>query len=195
MWYENKKLKIKVSAQSEEEAKEYIKEIAKEGFKKEDVVEINPESMIYTKNNFMNELWSSMEYIITDWCICWYCTKIKNKNKLLESKKEELADYLLMLNKAKFKKGVKSETKRNILNHYMDWRDYDKRPEKVRLQFAYHFGKLGLLQNTKKNYNKLDAIAEQFVKEVPKLIDIICSNSWIHICSYIDNKFNLSKEN
>lgn len=184
--YINGSLGLRVIANSVEEAELQIREIAKQYSNEKLQEEINP---LITREDLRREMFHQHEMLVTDWCLCWYLSKIKNKNNLLNSEKENLTEKLLEINRFKLYKDLDNKEKKKIIRHHLiDMKEYDKDPVMVRLQFGYYFGRKGILQNIQRNENKFLEIGKAFGKGIDELINVLCSSEQ-DVKNYVQKTF------
>lgn len=176
MIYEYKKLGIRIIANSKEEAIENILKAPK--------YEIT--AMSFDRDKLESKIDNQTPNIITWWCLCWYLSKVENKNGLLNHEKGKLCGLLKKLNELSFKGKKSKEVKKEIIKElWINGYEYDKKQDAVEAEFYSKFND----EEIKNNKGLYTEIAKEFGKEIPELIDVIVNGSKSSIEKYINNKF------
>lgn len=96
---------------------------------------------------------------------------------------------LKSLSEIDFRKTDSIKARRKVLNDY--WKDngwdYDKYPERIVTVFSDKF----LEENIKKDYSKWDVVAQDFVKDMDVIIELVAKGGRTTIDNYVKQKFGV----
>lgn len=138
------------------------------------------------------EVFTHTNAIVHSWCICDYYIKFGDPSNLLEHEKRNLKLVMWDLSNLFYDfeediRKISEDKKRKLLNEmwWEDGADFKNKPDSATTKFmAYHedFS----ISTDEKLYEEC---GRDFVKEVPKLIELIAVGNGSRIFNYIEEKF------
>jgi hypothetical protein len=145
-------------------------------------------AMAYEKKEEIQRIKSQTKSIVSWWCLLDYFKKYEDINNLTQHEQGKLAGLLHNLAADKVKDSNSKEVKLKILNDY--WKEkleLDKDERNVVNVFWDKFNK----EKIKREYNKLDDVARDFVKDIDVVINLISSGTRESIDTYLNNNFGV----
>ena len=131
--------------------------------------------MANNRENYMNDVHHLADQIVQNWCLVKYCNLYdeENYNRLHWSK--ELIAHLDNLRKQKLKKGI---NKIRATQQVLIDRDEFNDPDMVYTTIESKFD----MENIETDLNIL---SKEFVKDLNKIIDLICNKTYSDIKKYV----------
>ena len=176
MIYEYRGLRIRVIADSKEEA---IKKVKR-------ALSTKISAMSFNREVLMDKIDNQTPNVIKWWCLCWYLKNIENKNGLLNHEKGKLKGVLRKLSELTFTGKNAERVKKNIMESlWIGGYGFVKKPGAVIANFIEKFIDEGIEDDEDRN----QIIAKEFGKHVPKLIELLCQTEYSKISNYVDETF------
>lgn len=146
-------------------------------------------AMAFEKKVAKKKIEDQSNNLISWWCLLDYFKRFEDINSLTPHEQGKLAGLLKSLSEIDFKKTDSIKARRKVLNDY--WKDngwdYDKYPERIVTVFSDKF----LEENIKKDYSKWDIIAQDFIKDMDVIIELIAKGGRTAIDNYVKQKFGV----